>query len=582
MTQVERVTPGSNYTVRPGDSLFLIAQRAYNNAADWPIIYEANRQTIGLNPDVLHTGQVLTVPAAPSSELHFREVQPIPSAPSGDVRALPIPPAPSPDLPLKVSTDIQGDVLAPFNKDNRVYLFYAFPDQASGRAWLVELIPSIANTNDVASFNAAFSAARAANGGVDPPNMQATWVNVSLTFSGLTTLINANTPVASEITSWSAHFASGPADPTVLANNGDTGASDPKNWKFGSDNRIHAMLNIQSDDPTALAAKVQELQSLADKHGMNPPLFEQDGATLPMPQTGHEHFGFRDGISQPGVNGFDPPEQNDPNSDPSAPLGHVAGHPQAEIIQAGEFILGEPVEPDFQEQQFPPPELQHLDWMKNGSFQVVRRLNQDVPGFWNEITSALPADGSVSEDLVGAKVIGRWKSGTPIDLSADQDNNFTLDTTINNFIYQGDPQGLRCPHFAHIRKVYPREHDSFGDRAKRILRRGVPFGPAFVPGSGSGQDANQERGLFFVAYMARIERQFEFLMLNWARNSDFPSTQTGLDPVIGASDGGTCTIERQGQPPIQLQVESFVTTTGTLYAFVPSLTALSQLANGQI
>ena len=582
MTQVERILPGSNYTVRLGDSLFLIAQRAYGNAADWPIIYEANRQVIGLNPDVLHTGQVLAIPPAPSPELSFRKEQPIPPAPSPDLRVRPIPPAPSPDLPLRVSTEIQGDVLAPFNKDHRMYLFYGFPDQASGRAWLAELIPFIANTKDVAAFNAAFSAARAANGGVDPPNMQATWVNVSLTFSGLTTLINANSPVASEIKSWSAHFASGPADQFVLTNNGDTGDSDPKNWKFGSDNRIHAMLNIQSDDPTALAAKVQELQALANKHGMQQ-LGQQDGATLPMPLTGHEHFGFKDGISQPGVAGFDPPDPNDPNPDPSAPLGHVLGHPQAEIIQAGEFILGEAVEVDAGEQQFPPPELQHVDWMKKGSFQVVRRLSQNVPGFWNEITSALPADGSLTADLLGAKVVGRWKSGTPVDLSADQDNNLTDDATINNFIYKGDDPGQRCPRFAHIRKVYPRDHDHFGDRSRRILRRGVPFGLPFAPGGGSGQDANQVRGLFFVAYMASIERQFEFLMVNWARNAGFPpDVPQGLDPIIGASDGGGCPIQRQGQPPLQLAVTSFVATTGTLYTFVPSLPALSQLANGEI
>src|ERR1700730_15781484 len=63
MTQGGRVTPGTNYTVEAGDSLFSIAQRAYGNGTDWPIIYEANRQAIGPNPNVIHIGEVLTIPA---------------------------------------------------------------------------------------------------------------------------------------------------------------------------------------------------------------------------------------------------------------------------------------------------------------------------------------------------------------------------------------------------------------------------------------------------------------------------------------------------------------------------------------
>ncbi len=618
MIQVASVKPGTNYTVHVGDSLFSIAHMAYGNGADWPIIYAANRQTIGPNPNVIRIGEVLSIPSlSPTAGgiyvveqgdtltsiaqraygndklwplIYNANKQVIGSNPNvlqvGQVLQIPL--APSATLPLRNSTEIQGDILASFNKDHRVYLFYSFPNQASGRAWLKELIPFIAKTKDVADFNAQFRAARAANHGVDPPNLKATWVNVSLTFSGLTTLFNSNSQSASDISTLFPHFAQGPAANDSAFNNGDkdfnnpndpNNLSDPKNWKFGSDNRIHALLNIQSDDPAALAAKVQEQQALTNKHGVHQ-VFEQKGETLPQPLTGHEHFGFKDGVSQPGVAGFDPPDPHDPNPDPQALLGHVLGSPGTEIIAAGEFILGETVEhdPNFPEQNFPPTLISSLNWMKNGSFQVVRRLNQDVAGFREGIASATPSDGSMNADMLGAKVVGRWKSGTPIDLSADKDNNLTDDARVNNFNFDSDPQGLRCPGFAHIRKVYPRKHDDAGNRAKRIIRRGIPFGPSF------DQDANAERGLFFVAYMESIEGQFEFLMGAWVNNPGFPfDIPQGPDAVIGSAFGASpCTIQRQGKPPLEHTFKRVVNTTGTLYAFTPPLSALNKLANGEI
>ena len=216
--------------------------------------------------------------------------------------------------------------------------------------------------------------------------------------------------------------------------------------------------------------------------------------------------------------------------------------------------------------------------MQSGSFQVVRRLNQDVAGFQDGIASALPGDGSMSADLLGAKVVGRWKSGTPVDLSPDQDHNLTDDVHINNFNFAGDDQGLRSPRFAHIRKVYPRNHDAFGNRAKRVIRRGIPFGPPF------DQGGSAERGLFFVAYMASIEDKFEFLMNAWVNFQFFPfDVPQGPDAVIGSEfEVAPCTIQRQGKPALQPTFKRFVNTTGSLYAFVPSLTALTQLANGGI
>ena len=49
------------YTVVAGDSLSKIAKREYGDADKWHAIYEANRDKIK-NPDLIHPGQVLTLP----------------------------------------------------------------------------------------------------------------------------------------------------------------------------------------------------------------------------------------------------------------------------------------------------------------------------------------------------------------------------------------------------------------------------------------------------------------------------------------------------------------------------------------
>lgn len=50
------------YTVKAGDSLSKIAKELYGDATKWKQIYEANKDVIGPNPDLIKPGQVLTIP----------------------------------------------------------------------------------------------------------------------------------------------------------------------------------------------------------------------------------------------------------------------------------------------------------------------------------------------------------------------------------------------------------------------------------------------------------------------------------------------------------------------------------------
>jgi len=52
----------AEYTVEAGDTLRSVAAKLYGDAELWPSLYEANRDTIGPNPDALRVGMRLRAP----------------------------------------------------------------------------------------------------------------------------------------------------------------------------------------------------------------------------------------------------------------------------------------------------------------------------------------------------------------------------------------------------------------------------------------------------------------------------------------------------------------------------------------
>lgn len=486
-------------------------------------------------------------------------------------------PTPAVDpLDLRSSTTIQGNILAGFNKDHEVIMFLRFPDTSSGQQWLKDVVPSIATTKVVAAFNDQFSAARRQSGGKDPTNLKATWVQVSITFNGLITLAPN---LQNDLANFPA-FVQGAA--SRASSLGDT---DPTTWMIGKDDQqVHALLIIAADDEYDLANKLNEMQALATKHGLITVL-EQRGDTLPADLKGHEHFGFKDGISQPGVRRFNRPDPTNKQD---------SEHPGAFLIFPGEFVLGYPRQGALNDNNSQPsqslPPLSVPAWMQDGSFMVFRRLNQDVLDFEAQVISLMDSlqaahpSVSITQDLMSAKLVGRWQSGTPLDLAPTQDSG---NVPPNTFKFANDDKGFRCPRFAHIRKVYPRDDQGFADARHRIIRRGIPFGQPFDPSSGPGGGANDERGLLFIAFMADIENQFEFLQQFWVNSATFPDGSAGHDPVIGAVSGdGNITFHHAGanntDVTVPLGFPQFVQATGAVYAFAPSLPALNDLANGKL
>jgi hypothetical protein len=156
----------------------------------------------------------------------------------------------------------------------------------------------------------------------------------------------------------------------------------------------------------------------------------------------------------------------------------------------------------------------------------------------------------MSEDLLGAKLVGRYRSGAPLEGAqdaavdpAETDPTAVDDEHINNFDYQAaDSDGSHVPRAAHIRKAYPRDQQPPGEsevERRRILRRGIPFGESFHRGGrpnsrfASAAQFPHDRGLCFVCYQSSIADQFEFIQSRWVNTDSFPDNGDGLDPVIG-------------------------------------------------
>ncbi|MBL1067847.1 Dyp-type peroxidase [Streptomyces sp. 7-21] len=490
-------------------------------------------------------------------------------------------------LPLRTSTDIQGDILAGFRKDHVRLLFLRFAYRGPARDWLRQLTPRIATTADVAAFNYDFSTARRRLR-AEPTGLHAVWRGISFTYAGLELLIGGAPLLDLPAGSNREAFAQGPAARGDLL--GDTGDSAPENWLFGAPHNepVHAVLTVAADDAEELeAALAEERQELACSRVSV--VFEQSAATLPDSGRGREHFGFKDAVSQPGVEGFDP-------EDPERP-GYVQGKPGTRLIPAGEFLVGRELENRL------PGWLP--GWMNDGSFHVVRRLGQDVESFWAQADALLehlkdqgvaPADADSS--WLAARLVGRWPSGVPVAASpgADPYPGQTVDD--NDISYADDLDGRVTPLFCHTRKTNPRDglksrpnddvalpEDGIVD-ARRIMRRGVPYGAPYAPASGRpGTASDDERGLLFISYQADLVAQFEFVQRSWAGDENFPLRvpAVGKDPVIGGDTTVSFPAEKLGpDATVPLEMKRFVRTEGAVYAFTPSISTLEALALGTI
>ncbi len=376
------------------------------------------------------------------------------------------------------------------------------------------------------------------------------WATVALTFQGLRAL---GVPQDS-LDSFAPEFQQGMA--ARASELRDTGESSPENWEkpLGTSD-VHVVL-------AALAADVQRLHEVLDRARQSYErlpgielVWRQDCYALPNEK---EPFGFKDGISHPAIEGSGMPGSN----------------PHEQPFKAGEFVLGYRDETGG----FPPmPQPGVLG--RNGTYAVVRKLHQRVAAFRQYLRSN--SSNPQEEELLAAKMMGRWRSGAPLALSPERDDpSLGTDSTRNNdFLYGDDPLGLRTPTGSHIRRANPRDADVAGAvRLHRMIRRGTAYGPPLP--EGVLEDDGADRGIMFVFLGSHLKRQFEFVQSEWVNDSAFIGGSGEKDPVSGANDGtGEFTIPRR---PVRRRLKGlsrFVITRGGEYCFVPGLRALRWLAD---
>jgi Dyp-type peroxidase family len=510
-------------------------------------------------------------------------------------------------VPLKLD-EIQGNILAGFNKDHQRFLFLQIDDAAKTKGWLRSLISNgdVATTTQVKKFNDLFRAARKAQGGESGSNMPtATWLNIAFNYYGLEKL-------GADLDGFPDDFKQGMAARSAII--GDVGRSDPDAWDPWLRNRdfLHIIVLIAADVPADLDAELAKFMSRLPGSGLK--LVHMEAGEAPKDGSGNEHFGFKDGISQPGVKGFtlstNPPQPN---------TGHQ-GVPGQDLLWPGEFVLGYPTQVaarpdksfDGPNPAKGPDSKNGPAWTEDGSYLVFRKLQQDVAGFRNSVRSNALLSG-VTPEVLGAKIVGRFRSGCPMEHTKDQDasidsndgdpsasdKSFLAPEKVNNFEYGDDLDGTFVPRSGHIRKAYPRDEQLLDDNGKedtvqnklhesdtqthRILRRGIPFGEILPFPDGKGLDAQFQddqvcRGLLFLAYQKSIEKQFEFIQGAWINQQNFPDAGDGVDPVMSQVPQAPLQCPFKGKKtPATLELKHFVTTNGGEYFFQPSLSALKIL-----
>ncbi len=478
-----------------------------------------------------------------------------------------------PPIDDKDLQDIQGVALGRFRKDHQDLLFVQLNTPAAATHLLGWLAPRIASAWEVRQFNQLFSEVRHRIGR-EEDTVQSTWISVGISATGYSLL---GIDLSELGTSEGANaFRAGMAARSSSAI-GDSAVDQPPNWlePFQSGTGIDMVVIVASDDRDDLDNRTDQVTTEVENAGAVV-IYRERGGTLPAPLTGHEHFGFKDGISEPAIDGFDPPPSQ--------------GEPPA--LAPDTFVLGQPTSTGT------PLPVGAL-WL-NGTFGVFRRLHQDVANFRQQAAAMVASTNpTLSAEQIEADLVGRWPSGTPLATSPSSDPGPAGIT--NAFDYGNDPSGENTPRFAHIRKVYPRNEqrpDQATDPSDnhRMIRAGIPFGDPLPPGA---PDDGAQRGLHFLAFMADLDQQFEFVQRQWANNPNFPNggapatpgspytppqpgtPPDGCDTIIGSHNQGDQVSLNQGGNIHELSLfAETVRVTAGQYFFHPSISAAHALAQG--
>ncbi|WEJ08450.1 Dyp-type peroxidase [Sinorhizobium prairiense] len=476
--------------------------------------------------------------------------------------------------------DIQGILRSGYSTlTEAVFLVLAVADVAAAKEWLA--------TAPVTS--AAFG------------EKLSTALHVALTAGGLRRIGLSN----EALETFPAEFLAGMSgDESRARRLGDVGSSAPSSWAWGDapDSTLDAIVILYAESGT-LADWRRTIETAGFAAGFR---LVQELRTGIM--DGYEPFGFPDGLSQPEID-WHQRQARDRRDE----------YRYRNTIAPGEFVLGYTNEyglvsdrPFVSADADPAGLLRSFagdsrrDLGGNGSYLVIRQLEQDVQGFWQYLEKvAGPGDAATR---LAERMVGRTRAGAPLApvRISDTAASSAEKQALNDFDFDDDPEGRACPLGAHIRRANPRNADVPGGRQNwlwrllrllglprpgprsdviassrfhRILRRGRKYAPSAATGDVSN-------GLYFVCLNANIGRQFEFIQNAWLESSKFDGLTGESDPLVGSraplrdgsrTDGFTC--QKDGAPCRIEGMPAFVTVRGGAYFFLPGLRALRYLAS---
>ncbi len=374
---------------------------------------------------------------------------------------------------------------------------------------------------------------------------------------------------------------------------GDVNHNAPDTWKWGGPKTgdIHILLFCFAKDQTMLDELLNVQKKALDENDI---LIVEELKTCKS-KNSKEHFGFQDGISQPAMKGLHGSAKKEEETDP---------------VKAGEFVLGYRNEYDnytssplVKDSSYPKNDLPKSrvegfkDLGKNGTYLVFRQMKQNVFQFWKYLkeNSKEPAIDQIQAAInLGAKMVGRWPGGAPLAVSGYDDPG---KNDLNKFSYLiDDPNGMRCPFGAHIRRTNPR--DQLFSRRKdepsinmirkhRIIRRGRIFGKPIVASMNPEdilkleKEDGEERGIHFICLAGHISRQFEFIQNVWVNNPVFADLNNDADPIISSGQNNKNDFTCQASPLRRKykDIPHFTQVIGGAYFFLPGIKALNFIAN---
>jgi deferrochelatase/peroxidase EfeB len=483
-----------------------------------------------------------------------------------------------PDMTLDLD-DIQGLILRGYKVPCARHLILKIVDAAGFRAFLKALLPAGDRSGN---HSIRITTSAEWPHGVKPDCC----VSLALTGAGLRTLVSPEAyEQLNQATSDAVFepFHLGAARSAKV--NGDVDESAPDHWWDNdskpdgaklADEHMHVVLSLYLNHDASREEHTQRVLNMIPAGPAGPAAVVvkiQDGDRLPGPAGDSVlHFGYRDGMSQPNIAGA--PRQKSSSDGP--------------VVPAYYFVI--------QDHAAAPYNAAPL--FRNGSFSAFRILEQDVAAFEEFLAEAAGPGGD--PELIAAKVCGRWRNGTPLSTHPDapvethegdkqNDFNFLTPTEHQPGDRNPDPLGAKCPVSSHIRRANPRDDGAvtfnlqMAER-RRIIRRGMPYGPPY------GNAPGAKRGLVGHFICASLLDQFEFIQSQWLFQGSFRSpdpspNQSGVDPLFGAHPSQTVPqylafswLKPDGTYADTLLRKRFITTRGALYTWIPSISALAQLA----